>query len=261
LIKYLAALVTLLITRNPILALIAFFAVIILRRLIVLGPGALNPLGAAKRKSTFLETAFLLMGSLAKADGRISEEEVRHTEHIFAQLGLTSEHREQAINLFKKGSAADFDLNATLEKFMQVCGSTRSLRHALLAYLITLALADGDYHPEEEKLLEQIATRLKFNLAAFQQLLDMIRNQHQFAGGKVPTKNVLESAYKALGVSESASDQELKKAYRKLMSQNHPDKLIGQGLPEDMIKVATERSKEIQKAYEVIKNHREKNKI
>ena len=86
----------------------------------------------------------------------------------------------------------------------------------------------------------------------------MIRNQSHFAGGQVPTKNALETAYKALGIEESVTDQELKKAYRRLMSQNHPDKLIGQGMPEDMIKVATEKSKEIQKAYELIKNIREK---
>jgi DnaJ like chaperone protein len=59
-------------------------------------------------------------------------------------------------------------------------------------------------------------------------------------------------------VSETLSDQEIKRAYRKLMSQYHPDKLIGQGLPEDMLEVATEQAKEIQVAYDLIKKHREK---
>lgn len=258
--KYIVALTTLILTRSAILALLAFFVASIYERFSSLGPGAINPLGAGKRKSVFLETVFLLMGSLAKADGRVSEDEVQHTEHIIAQLGLNNEHREQAINLFKKGAAADFDLEASMDKFNQVCGSTRSLRQALLAYLITLAFADGEFHPAEEKLLEQIAVRLKINQAAFQQLLEMIRSQSHFSGGQVPTQNALATAYKALGVSDSVGDQDLKKAYRKLMSQNHPDKLIGQGLPEDMIKMATERSKEIQKAYELIKSHREKSK-
>jgi len=256
LLKYLIALITLVFTRNALLALLAFFAASIYERFTILGPGAINPLGSGKRKSGFLETVFLLMGALAKADGRVSEEEVAHTENIFAQLGLSTGHREQAIALFKQGAAADFNFDATLNKFIEVCGSTRSLRQALLAYLITLAFADGEFHASEEKLLEQIAARLSFDQEAFRQLLDMIRNQNHFAGGKVPTQNALETAYKALGVKENDSDQDIKKAYRRLMSQNHPDKLMGQGMPEDIIKMATERSKEIQKAYELIKQQR-----
>ena len=58
--------------------------------------------------------------------------------------------------------------------------------------------------------------------------------------------------YEVLGLNKGASADEIKKAYRKLISENHPDKLIGQGMPEDMVKLATERTQEIQTAYEVI---------
>jgi len=61
-----------------------------------------------------------------------------------------------------------------------------------------------------------------------------------------------------LKVSEAASDTEIKKAYRKLISEYHPDKLMGQGVPEDMIKVATERSQKVQTAYDLIKKTRKK---
>jgi len=74
--------------------------------------------------------------------------------------------------------------------------------------------------------------------------------------GQKPSQSELDFAHKALGVSPDCSDTELKKAYRKLMSENHPDKLMGQGVPEDMIKMANERSSEISKAYDLIREHR-----
>jgi DnaJ like chaperone protein len=87
-------------------------------------------------------------------------------------------------------------------------------------------------------------------------MLEMVLNQAHFATGQPQSSTALADAYKALGVAESNTDQEIKRAYRKLMSQYHPDKLMGQGLPEDMIAVATETAKEIQVAYDLIKERR-----
>jgi DnaJ like chaperone protein len=119
-----------------------------------------------------------------------------------------------------------------------------------------MALADQQLDKAEESVLEQIALQLGYQQAQFQQLLEMILNQAQFSQGRPTTESNIEEAYKALGVTSENSDQEVKRAYRKLMSQHHPDKLMGQGMPEDMIKVATERSKEIQAAYDLIKELR-----
>jgi DnaJ like chaperone protein len=84
----------------------------------------------------------------------------------------------------------------------------------------------------------------------------MVVNQTHFAGGQANSETALEDAYKALGVSKEQSDAEVKRAYRKLMSKYHPDKLMGQGLPEDMIKVATEQAKDIQLAYDMVSKQR-----
>ncbi len=84
----------------------------------------------------------------------------------------------------------------------------------------------------------------------------MVLNQTHFAGGQVTTGAALDDAYKALGVTKDSTDAEVKRAWRKLMSQYHPDKLIGQGMPEDMIAMATEQAKEIQVAYDLIKKSR-----
>ena len=66
----------------------------------------------------------------------------------------------------------------------------------------------------------------------------------------------IKDAYKVLGVQNDASDAEVKKAYRRLMSQHHPDKLVSKGLPDEMIRIATDRTHEIRKAYENIRSNR-----
>jgi len=223
------------------------------------GLGGLNPLSNAQRKDVFLETVFVLMGKLAKADGRISKDEISHVELFIKKNGMSAEHRKQAIEQFKLGSANDFDITDTLNKFMASCGHTLNLKQVLLMYLIVMALADGKLDAAEQTLLEKIALHLGYSQAQFRHMLEMVLNQSHFSQGQSQQNaaSAIEDAYKALGVTKDNTDQEIKRAYRKLMSQYHPDKLIGQGLPEDMIAVATEQAKEIQVAYDLIKKHRQ----
>ncbi len=220
------------------------------------GVGGINPLGNAQRQKVFLETVFALMGKLAKADGQITKDEIDHVEMFIQKIGMTAEHREQAISQFKRGAAADFDITKTLDAFMAACGQTLNLKQTLLMYLIVMALADEKLDPAEHALLVKIAAHLGYSQATFQQMLDMVLNQSHFAAGQPASSTALADAYKALGVTKDQSDQEIKRKYRKLMSQYHPDKLIGQGLPEDMVAVATEQAKEIQVAYDLIKMQR-----
>lgn len=208
----------------------------------------------------FFQTLFRLLGYLAKADGRVSEAEVGQTEVFMDQMGLTAEHRREAILLFKEGAGADFDAEAQLAEFRRVCGRRGNLVQMLLVYLINIALADGQLDDSEVRVLRQVANALGIPQSVFEQLLRMIKAQNSFRGqgqqGPGSRAGDLDQAYEALGVSKDDSDATIKKAYRKLMSQYHPDKLMGQGMPEDMVKEATERSQEIQAAYDLIKRSR-----
>jgi DnaJ like chaperone protein len=220
------------------------------------GSGGMNPLQNVLRQAVFLETVFISMGKLAKADGHVSQDEIDHVEQFMQKLNMTAEHRVRAIALFKQGADPAFDIVLTYTRFMAVCGHTKHLKQVLLVYLIVMALADGHFHPAEEALLAEIAARLGFDQAAFKHMVDMVLNQSHFAGGQANTASALDDAYKALGVTKESSDAEIKRAYRKLMSQYHPDKLMGQGVPEDMIAMATEQAKEIQLAHDLIKKTR-----
>lgn len=204
----------------------------------------------------FFKTVFNLLGHIAKADGHISEMEVKLTEAYMDKMGLTPEHKREAIRLFKEGAAADFNLQDALNIYRQVGSRSPNLSQMLLVYLINLAMIDGDLDGKERDLLQQIAEGVGFSRVAFEQLLRMVGAQNSFAQNQPHRADELALAYEALGVTADASDADIKKAYRKLMSQYHPDKLMGQGLPEDMIKAATERSQEIQAAYDLIKKMR-----
>ncbi len=215
----------------------------------------------AQIESCFFTSVFSLMGCLAKVDGRISKEEVAQTEEFMTRMGLTSEHRRQAIELFKEGAASDFDLQTCLQGFMQLCGQLPNLKQLLLVHLISVALADRVLDEAEEQLLWQVAEAMGYSRQAFTQLMSMIKAQNAFGGGYQQagadhSQGELALAYQALGVSADESDKDLKRAYRRLMSEYHPDKLIGQGVPEDMVREATERSQEIQAAYDLIRRSR-----
>lgn len=205
-------------------------------------------------QALFFKTVFNLLGHIAKADGHISEDEVKLTEAYMDKMGLTPEYKREAIRLFKEGASSDFSLQACLTAYRDLGIRSPNLSQMLLVYLTNLAMVDGVLHNREVEILRQVAESVGFSRTTFEQLLKMIGAQNSFA--KDQQNNDLALAYEALGVTADASDADIKKTYRKLMSQYHPDKLMGQGFPEEMIKSATERSQEIQAAYDLIKKSR-----
>lgn len=216
----------------------------------------------AQAQQVFYETVFRVMGHLAKVDGRVSEAEIAGAEALMQQMGLTDEHRREAIALFKEGSAPDFSLDDAMIRFQSSCGQYGQLRRLLLEYLLHTAFADGELHDAERRSLQVVAGWLGISEPAFERLLQMYQAQFNFASGGGAARSSeadrLAEAYRALGVDAGVSDRELKSAYRRLMSQHHPDKLIAQGVPPDMLQVATEKSQEISAAYDLIMKSRAK---
>lgn len=214
--------------------------------------------GQVERVQTaFFTTTFSIMGHLAKADGRVSETEIAMARHIMDQMQLDEEQRATAIKLFQQGKESDFPLDDVLEQFRRECHRRRNLIQMFLEIQISTAMADGVLDDKERQLLLHISEGLGIPRGMFEQLLNMVGAQQAYTqSGKSPTEH-LADAYGVLGVDKRASDAEVKKAYKRLMSQHHPDKLVSKGLPEEMMKIATEKTQEIKAAYELIKENRQ----
>ncbi len=214
--------------------------------------------GQQRTQMAFFTATFSVMGHLAKADGRVSEDEIRMAQSVMDQMQLNPTLEKLAKKLYREGKQPGFSLDAVLDQFKRECRHRQTLIRMFLEILIQSAYADGAMHPEERRTLIYICERLGFTRGQFEHLDAMIRAARaQYAGG-APGKQTLglAQAYEILGVSETASDAEVKKAYRRLMSQHHPDKLVAKGLPEEMMKLAEQKTHDIRQAYERIKSER-----
>lgn len=214
-------------------------------------------------QAAFFTATFSVMGHLAKADGRVTEDEIELARQTMDKMQLDEEQRRTAIELFNSGKQDDFPLAEVLEQLKRECHRRVNLIQMFLEIQIATALADGDLHPAEQRVLVVVAESLGISRSQFERLLAMVVAQQRFSrrGGSSEAPVARESiseAYQLLGVTPSATDAEVKKSYRRLMSQHHPDKLVSKGLPEEMMKIATEKTREIKAAYEVIKTSRKK---
>ncbi|NWN82243.1 MAG: co-chaperone DjlA [Halomonas sp.] len=211
----------------------------------------------AATQTQFLSSTFAVMGCLCKADGQVTEDELDASRQLWERLRLNETQRARARADFNRGKAADFDLDAELAKVRALLGSQPALRQVFLQVQLAAIAADGRLHPAEREMLMRVVRGLGCSEAEIAQVEAMLHGAGEQAGGGASSGPTLADAYRVLGVEEDASDAEVKKAYRRLMSQNHPDKLASKGLPESMREVARERTSEIGNAYERIRKARE----
>ena len=205
----------------------------------------------------FFTASFSVMGYLAKADGQVSRSEIQMAENIMQQMSLNADQRKAAIELFNQGKQNDFPLDEILLQFRKECQRRTNLMQMFLEILIATAYADQNLDQKEYSALKHIAEMIGFSAQQLEQLIQMVTAQQQYAHHAGQTSRPsLDSAYAVLGVDRDISDDALKKTYRRLMSQHHPDKLVAKGLPEEMIKLANEKTGEIKSAYEQIKQSR-----
>jgi DnaJ like chaperone protein len=207
-----------------------------------IGQGRLT--GQEQRQAVFFTATFAMLGKMAKADGRVCENEINVVRSFMRdKLRLDATTQQFAMRVFTEAKDNQTPFEDYARQFGQVFQSDPQLRMMFFEMLFTVAMADGVLHPAEEKILRAAPVMLGLH----GDIYDTIKRQFV---------SDLSHHYAMLGLQDGADMAEVKKAYRRLVSEYHPDKVIAKGLPEDFIKFAESKFRDINEAYEAIQKAR-----
>lgn len=231
------------------------------------------------KQSIFFYTTFSVMGHVAKASGKVTTEHIQTATDFMASMRLSDEQIAEAKDAFREGKLLGFPLKTKLNMFKKQFGSRRDLCQFFIEIQIQTAYSDSVLEQDEYDLLKNISKQLGFSKRELTQLIAMWEAELRFQAFKKhkqqqqqkyqrhrqsssqqntsPDSPSVLDAYALLGVSDRDSSKDIKRAYKRLMSQNHPDKLVAKGLPPEMMEVAKQKTQDIQSAYEIIKKHRD----
>lgn len=212
----------------------------------------------ARVSDEFVRALFSTMGHLAKTDGRVSEDEIRAARLVMHRLGLSPAQVRRAIAWFDDGKVAGYPLVQTLREVRRVSGRSASQRTLFLRLVLEVVLAKDSLSKDERGRIWTICKEFDIGRVELAQLEAMIRAQKGFKRSPAGDADAarVRGAYAALGVSVDSSNDDIKKAYRRLMNKNHPDKISGSNPGADVIAEAEKRTREVRGAYEMLKARR-----
>lgn len=227
-----------------------------------------EPTDPAHAQRVFFDALFPALGYLAKADGLVSPNEIAFAKAVMDRMALSASQRAAAIQLFNHGKNPDFLIAPTLANFRPIGKDRRSLRRLFVELLLQAAWMDGPPVSRERNALKRICVHLGVGPFELGRLEAQARaayaatdNASQCSADEAdsrPRKTgavSLAHAYSLLGISALATDEDVKRAYRRLMNRYHPDKLACRESSEDT-RSATQRAQQIRGAYDRIRNAR-----
>tara|TARA_B100001059_G_scaffold42687_1_gene34466 strand:+ start:225 stop:950 length:726 start_codon:yes stop_codon:yes gene_type:complete len=211
-------------------------------------PGAMVPAGGRSQK-IINRAMFAVMGRIAKLDGRVTTPEVNYASIIMRLLGLDPLGRLEAIDYFELGKQPETDVLPFVRELVSSIGRRSALARLFIKIQCRLAFIKGDIRLKEKILLRDVAESLGFCKAEF---LEICREMQIHVSLKQENGKFLRNAYHILQLEPDVEDGEIRRAYLRMMSRYHPDKLVRENLSEETLRIAQEKSTAIRSAYETV---------
>ena len=197
--------------------------------------------GEEARRIAFTTGVVVLGAKIAKADGQVTRDEIVAFREVF---GISADEVGDVAEIFNRAKRDSEGYEPYARQVASLLRHDKSQLEALLDCLFAISLADNKAHPAEIALIARIAGIFGFSRQEFAR----IRESHLGPEGGDP--------YHVLGVGRGDSDTDIRQAYRQLIRENHPDRLVAQGMPEEFIRVANEKMAAINAAYDIVSKER-----
>ncbi len=197
-----------------------------------------------------------LVAKVAKADGNVDALEAQLIGIMFDDISalFPEPHRTKEIlkEIFNEQKEISGNTQEIAQKLAHSIKRDKAKQHNFMGFLIQLSFVDGEVSKSEESVLASIAEALEFDPKAYHAIFEQFEKMMH----NITPKANIADAYKLLGVNESDDMDVIKKAYRKLIREYHPDIIKSQGKDDAYMQEATAKTQEINQAYEMIKKYR-----
>ena len=204
------------------------------------------------------EVLFVALGAVAKADGVVRQSEIDAARKLMHRLGLVNGDVDTAIAAFRRGKSSSLDIGALVADTVASARPAAETRSLMLRLLLSATLEGGSMSKPVRAKLWQIAQALDIGRVELVQIEALLRAEAGVGEARAEraAESELDAAYKTLELPSTASDRDVKKAYRRMINRHHPDKLEGKGASGAAVAEAEARSRDIIRAYEAIRRRR-----
>ena len=204
--------------------------------------GSLNDVG--EQQVVFTSAVIVLCAKMAKADGQVTSDEIRAFKEIFH---IPIEEQADVGKLFNEAKNESIGFEPYAKQIFSLFSGQPSVLEELLGALFIIAKADGEIHPKEMQFVKNVSKIFGFSQTQFFRLQSLYVSEDN---------GELTDPYEVLGIKKDASDIDVKKTYRKLIQDYHPDKLMAHGVPKEFIDLANAKMAAINGAYDKIEKIR-----